>query len=305
LEGLLPSVTVVGSLNADLTILVDHIPAAGETVVGNAPGEIYFGGKGANQAAAAAAMGGRVFMVGRVGDDEIGEQIHADLVARGIQVGDLFTTAHAHTGRATIVVDPDGENLIIVDPGANSLLSAEDASTATVRDADVVLVQFEIPVEAAAAAVATARGLVVLNPAPPVALAPSVLERVDVLVPNMSELGFLAGHETPRDVAEVTQLAEILGRRCDVVVTMGALGALVVPRAGEATHIQAPVVDVVDTTGAGDCFCGALAVGLAGGGDLVACTRFAVVAAALSTTAAGARGNLPSRELVDGQLMRR
>jgi ribokinase len=296
-------VTVVGSLNADLTILVDHIPTAGETIVGSAPGEIHFGGKGANQAAAAAAMGGRVSMVGRVGDDEIGERIRADLAARGIEVGDLLTTAGARTGRATIVVDPQGENLIIVDSGANLRLSVEDVTTAAVRDADVVLVQLEIPVEAAAAAIATAGGLVVLNPAPPIALASTVLDDVDVLVPNMSELGFLAGQATPRDVAEATQLAGSLGRQFDIVVTMGALGALVVPRKGEVTHVQAPPTDVVDTTGAGDCFCGALAVSLAEGRDLVACARFAVIAAALSTTAPGARSGLPTREVVDAGSM--
>jgi ribokinase len=294
-----PSVAVVGSLNADLSILVDHIPSAGETIVGSAPGQTHFGGKGANQAAAAAALGARVSMVGRVGDDDIGELVRADLVARGVHVDDLLTTAAAQTGRATIVVDPEGENLIIVDPGANHRVSVDDVTTATVRDADVVLVQFEIPIEAASAAIVAARGLVVLNPAPPAALAPSVLEHVDVLVPNMSELGFLAGRETPRDLAEVTQLAESLGRRFDLVVTMGSLGALVVSRRGEITHIPAAAVDVVDTTGAGDCFCGALAVGLAEGRDLVACARFAAVAAALSTTAPGARGGLPNREAVD------
>lgn len=124
-------------------------------------------------------------------------------------------------------------------------------------------------------------------------------------MPNMSELGFLAARETPRDRAEATRLAESLGRRSDVVVTMGALGALVVPREGEVTHVEAPVTEAVDTTGAGDCFCGALAVGLAEGRDLVACVRFAVVAAALSTTARGARAGLPTRELVDAGLLSR
>ncbi len=244
-------------------------------------------------------------MLGRVGDDEIGERIRADLAARGIEVGGLLTTAGAQTGRATIAVDPNGENLIIVDSGANHRLSADDVTTAAVREADVVLVQLEIPVEAVAAAVEAAGGLVVLNPAPPIALAADVLERVDVLVPNMSELGFLAGRETPRDRTEAMQLAESLGRRSDVVVTMGALGALVVPRVGEVTHVEAPVTEAVDTTGAGDCFCGALAVGLAEGRDLVACVRFAVFAASLSTRAPGARGGLPTRELVEaGSLSR-
>ena len=295
-----PSITVVGSLNADLTILVGHLPAPGETVVGRAPGEIYFGGKGANQAAAAAAVGGRVSMVGRVGEDDLGERIREDLAVRGVQVDDVLVTPGAQTGRATIAVDPVGENLIIVDPGANHRLLVEDVTISSVRDADVVLVQFEIPVEAASAAIATARGLVVLNPAPPLQLERSILSKVDVLVPNMSELGVLAGGETPSDLREVRQLAQSRGREYDVVVTMGSRGALVVPRrSGEVVHIEAPVVDVVDTTGAGDCFCGALAVALGEQRDLVACATFAVNAASLSTTTPGARDGLPDRERVD------
>jgi ribokinase len=291
---------VVGSLNADLTILVGHIPRAGETVVGRAPGEIYFGGKGANQAAAAAAVGGRVAMVGRVGEDEVGARIREDLATRGVDVGGLLTTPGAMTGRATIAVDPGGENLIVVDPGANHRLVAEDVTTPSVAHADVVLVQLEIPIEAASAAIRAARGLVVLNPAPPELLEPGVLELVDVLVPNMSELGVLTGGPTPNDPAEARHLAESLGRRFDVVVTMGSSGALVVPRSsGEVVHVEAPVVDVVDTTGAGDCFCGALAVALGERRGLVESVKFAVVAASLSTVTAGARGGLPTRERVE------
>jgi ribokinase len=297
------SVTVVGSLNVDLVVLVDQIPAAGETVVARAPGELYLGGKGANQAAAAAAMGANVSMVGRVGDDEVGERTRADLAVRGVQIDGVLTTPGAQTGRATIAVDPHGENLIIVDPGANQRLSADDVGAPAVRDAAVLLVQLEIPLDVAAAAAAAAGGLVVLNPAPPAALPQSLLDHVDVLVPNMSELGFLTSQPTPRDRVQAGQLAESLGRRFDVVVTMGSLGALVVPRVGEHTHVAAPVVDVVDTTGAGDCFCGALAVGLAEGRDLVAAAQLAVVAAALSTTAPGARDGLPARTEVDAQLL--
>jgi ribokinase len=293
------SVTVVGSLNADLTIRVDDIPRAGETVVAQTPGKIYFGGKGANQAAAAAAMGGRVSMVGRVGDDEVGEQIRSDLLARGVDVSDVLTTPAAHTGRATIAVDPSGENLIIVDPGANHALTVADVRIPAVRDADVLLVQLEIPPETAAAAIATAQGLVILNPAPPTVLLKETLANIDVLVPNMSELGILAGAQTPRDVGEAAQVADSLGRVFDVVVTMGSSGALVVPREGEHTHVEAPSVDVSDTTGAGDCFCGVLAVALAEGRDLLASTRLAVIASALSTTAPGARAGLPNRELVE------
>ena len=288
-----PAVTVVGSLNVDLVVTVEHLPGRGETVVGTRT-ETGAGGKGANQAAAAAALSDDVAMVGRVGDDGVGARLIADLADRGVRTDAVRTTDGVPTGTATVAVEDDsGENLIVVSPGANAELRPADVEIDAVAGADVVLVQLEVPLAAVEAAVAHARGRVVLNPAPPTRLSRELLDRVDVLVPNEWELIRLAqaepGERTPDELAE---LARALTAH-DVVVTLGARGALVVPAGGEPRLIAPPHVDAIDTTGAGDCFCGALSVALANGDDLVDAARYAVTAAALSTTADGARGRLP------------
>jgi ribokinase len=290
-----PPVAVVGSLNADLTLRVDHLPGPGETVLSTEPGRVAFGGKGANQAAAAAAFGAQVMMIGRVGDDEYGRQIRADLTARGIDVSGVLVTADGRSGTAIIAVDGHGDNLIIVDPAANGQLRAADLPREVLAGASAVLVQLEIPLPTVAAAVGAARAPVVLNPAPAAPLEPALLDLVDVLVPNVSELGLLTGAPPPSSLTAIVALARKLAGAMDVVVTLGAEGALVVSRSGGAvTHIGAPRADVVDATGAGDCFCGTLAVSLAEGLRLTSAARVSVAAATISTTAPGARGKLPS-----------
>jgi ribokinase len=299
-------VAVVGSLNADLTLLVDRLPGPGETVLSSAPGTIGFGGKGGNQAAAAAAFGADVTMTGRVGDDDIGQRIRADLAERGVGVSGVLITPGSRSGGATIAVNPAGENLILVDPGANGQLAPADIGADVLDRAAAVLLQLEIPAQTVSAAVSMASGLVVLNPAPAIPLSAGLLARVNVLVPNQTELALLAGAAGAAGPAGAAGLAGLAGtaalaRRLpaglDVVVTLGAGGALVVPgRGGPVTHIGAPEVAVVDATGAGDCFCGTLAVSLAGGASLEQAARVSVAAAALSVTAAGARGLLPGRD---------
>jgi ribokinase len=297
--------TVVGSLNADLTLLLDHLPRPGETVVATRPAAVSCGGKGGNQAAAAAAFGAPVTMVGKVGDDQQGRQLRADLAARGVDVSGVIVAAGARSGGATIGVDADGENLILVDPGANGLLAPDEVEAAGLEGADAVIVQLEIPLPTVAAAMNAAAGaIVVLNPAPAPAttLPTAVIGPAGVLVPNLAELARLAGEgraaTLPRafEHAEVARLARGLAGNADVVVTMGGDGALVVRRSTTTSvHIAAPSVATVDTTGAGDCFCGTLAASLAEGMDLTDGARLAVAAAALSTTAYGARGELPGR----------
>jgi ribokinase len=297
-----PAVSVVGSLNADLVVPVDHLPASGETVLANAPGALLLGGKGANQAAAAAAFGAAVSMVGRVGDDDAGRQILADLADRGIDITNVTVTPGMRSGSATIALDPAGENLIIVDPGANSLLTDADVGAAQLGKAAVVLVQLEVPLPAVSAAVrvaAMAEGTrVVLNPAPARPLPPELTDLVDVIVPNHAELARLGGAGEIAGLADAVRIASALPGHAEVVVTLGKDGALVVPRSGPPGVIAAPVVDVVDTTGAGDCFCGTLAVTLAEGMRLIEAARWSVAAAALSTTARGARGRIPTRDEV-------
>jgi ribokinase len=288
---------VIGSLNADLTLLVDRLPGPGETVLSSAPGTLGFGGKGGNQAAAAAAFGADVTMIGRVGGDDVGERIRGDLRDRGVDVSQVRTTPGARSGGATIAVNPSGENLILVDPGANGELRPADILRDILDRAAAVLLQLEIPVETVAVAARMARAPVVLNPAPAVPLGAGLLAQVSVLVPNQTELALLTGAAPPAGLAATAALARKLPGTLDVVVTLGAGGALVVPRlGGPVTHIPAPPVTPVDATGAGDCFCGTLAVTLAAGASLADAARISVAAAALSVTGAGARGLLPGRD---------
>ena len=292
------SVTVVGSLNEDVLVRVSRLPGRGETVVGRGT-VLAPGGKGANQAAAAGRLGGGVAMVGRVGDDPAAARQLAALAEAGVDVTAVSRTPGAPTGSATIPVeDGSGENLIVVVPGANAELRPGDVEVAVVRDARVVLLQLEVPLETVRAAAAGAAGTVVLTPAPPRPLPADLLARVDVLVPNEHELLQLAGappgDRTPGGLAA---LARTLTAGT-VVVTLGGRGALLVPADGPSL-LQPPLpVQPVDTTGAGDAFCGALAVALAAGTAPAEAVATAVTAAALSTTGPGARGALPDAAAV-------
>jgi ribokinase len=298
------SVTVVGSLNEDVLVTVGRLPGRGETVIGTAA-VLAPGGKGANQAAAAGRLGPGVHKVGRVGADPAGDRQLAALAESRVNVTLVERTPGVPTGSATIPVEEgSGENLIVVLPGANAELRPADADAPSVRRAAVVLLQLEVPMAAVEAAARAATGTVVLTPAPPQPLPAALLERVDVLVPNEHELAQLAAAEpAERSPGELVDLARSLAAR-SVVVTLGARGALVVPADGAALLQAPPPVTPVDTTGAGDCFCGALAQALAGGADLPGAVRYAVAAAALSTTGPGARTALPDDDDVRALLPR-
>jgi ribokinase len=292
------SVTVVGSLNEDVVVTVDRLPGRGETVIGSAVA-VLPGGKGANQAAAAGRLGAGVHMVGRVGDDPAAGRQLAALAESRVNVRRVLPTEGVPTGTATIPVEAEGgENLIVVVPGANAELTPEDVDVESVHRAGVLLLQLETPLATVEAAAAATRGTVVLNPAPPQPLPAGLLARVDVLVPNEHELRRLAGApDGPATPDALTELARGLAAR-SVVVTLGERGALVVPAEGPARLQAPPPVRPVDTTGAGDCFCGALSSALDRGETLADATRYAVTAAALSTTGTGARGALPDDDAV-------
>ncbi len=295
-----PEIVVVGSLNRDVTVEVARLPAAGETVLGSAH-RWDSGGKGANQAVAAARVGRSAAMVGRVGDDDAGTALVAAVEAEGVDASGVGRDPVAGTGLAVIVVDGEGENQIVVSPGANARLKPADLPADRLRSAAVVLMQLEVPVQTVVAAARLAGGTVVLNPAPAANLPPELLDRVDVLVPNRGELARLTGGELAAEMGMVAgQAGELPG---DVVVTLGAAGALVVT-GGEATHVPAPVVDAVDATAAGDAFCGALVDGLVRGRDLVGATRRAVAAGAVAASRRGAQSSLPTRADVEAMLSR-
>ncbi len=296
---------VVGSLNVDLVVAAPRLPVPGQTVTG---GDVarYPGGKGGNQATAAARLGAAVAFVGAVGADEMGSQARSALAAEGIDITGLVETERP-TGVALIVVDPQAENLVVVAPGANGEVRAPHVADALRRLApgprDVVLVCREIPPDGVRTALEMGRhagATTILNPAPADDLDAGTIALADILTPNETELAILGGGQSaadgPEPAARHLLAARVVSVRVPaVVVTLGAAGALIVQAGSAAVAVPAPAVNPVDTTGAGDAFNGALAAGLAEGLDLGAAVRRAVAAAALSTTRPGARGGMPTR----------
>ncbi len=275
---------VVGSVNADLVVAVPSLPGPGETVLGGRF-ERHGGGKGANQAVAAARAGARVTFVGAVGRDDLGEEAVALLAAEGIDVAGL-AACDAATGVALIVVDAAGENQIAVAPGANAHVSVAAARAAAGRLAadDVLLLNLELRDEVLMAAALATRARVVLNPAPARPLPDALLDRGPVLTPNAGEARALTGEDDPAAAARA--LFDRTG--APVLVTVGADGVVQHDADGPA-RVPAPRVEVVDTTGAGDTFSGVLAAALAAGVPIRAAAERACAAAAHATTVPGAR----------------
>jgi len=314
-----PRVVVVGSVNVDLVARVGHLPAAGETV-GDATFDHHPGGKGGNQAVAAARLGARVAFVGAIGDDAMAAEARDALAREGIDLADL-SVVPGPTGVALILVDRRGENAIAVAPGANAGLAADVVTTALARLAvgpgDVLLVGHEIPTATVRAALAAGRAAgarTILNPAPAAGIERNLFDLVDILVPNRLELGQIvaaeglqAGRGLDRGAAPERLASTLLAVSGDgpavreaVVVTLGAAGAILVRPEAALVEAIAPRVEAIDTVGAGDTFVGALAADLAAGRTLDEALRRAVVAAALSTIRPGARGGMPtSVELED------
>ncbi|UOZ11919.1 ribokinase [Amycolatopsis sp. WQ 127309] len=281
-------VVVVGSANVDLVVDVPRHPHGGETVLGDrlrrSPG-----GKGANQAVAAAWAGGAdTSFVGALGDDEAADLLLVSLGGAGVRT-DLVARVDAPTGTAFVTVDPGGENAIVVAPGANDLLQLNDKHAERIAQADVVLAQLEIPLDVVteAAAAREAGALFVLNAAPSRALPPELWGAVDILVVNEHEAADLTG--TPEALLDRVPVA---------VVTLGGEGCVVLRREREPVHVNGIPVQVIDTTGAGDTFCGVLAASLARGLDVEAATRLACAAGALAVTRPGAQTAVPSADEV-------
>jgi ribokinase len=296
-------ILVIGSLNADLVVRAPRFPAPGETISGEDLA-IIPGGKGANQAVAAARQGASVAMVGRVGDDSFGPTLLQNLQNNKVDTAHV-QTAEAATGTATIIVDSSGQNSIVLSPGANGKVSPADVDAVSFQDADILLLQLEIPLETVihAASVARQNGLrVILNPAPARRLPDSLLADVDMLIPNESELGLLSGQPVT-DIASAGSAARVLlakGMKT-VIITLGADGALIVTNE-IVQHSPAFKVDVVDTTAAGDAFIGGLAAALLKGMPLEDAVRFGNASGALAATKFGAQPSLPTVEEVN-QLM--
>jgi ribokinase len=289
-------IAVLGSTNMDLVAYVARAPQRGETVTGREFRTVP-GGKGANQAVAAARAGADVMMIGAVGDDAYGAQLRSGLEHAGVDT-DLLHTAEGPSGTAHIVVDDAGGNAIVVIPGANgTVTSLGPGEMAAIAAADLLLLQLELPLSAVleGAQVAHAQGVrTILTPSPVRPLPDQLFDTIDLLIPNEHEAAALSGHFEPHAAADI-----LLRKVPEVVITLGAKGCLYASRGTEKIHFPAPEVTAVDTTGAGDTFVGTLAVALGEGRSVPEALAWASSAAALCVQKPGASTSMPYRSEID------
>jgi len=299
-------VFVAGSINMDVVATAERHPRIGETVAGKAL-HYFPGGKGANQAVAAAKLGARTTLIGRLGKDAFGDELKAFLAAQAIDLTLVQQTAEAHTGTAVITV-ANADNTIVVIPGANALLSAADVAAATLAKGDIAVSQFEIPLPVISAFFKQARAAgatTILNPAPALEFGDQMLDLVDVLILNETELGLLAKTELrdTDDPARLIEAAQSLrtGKDKTICVTLGKRGVLALVDS-RPLIIPGRTVKAVDTTGAGDCFVGAVAAQLAGGRSIGDALEYANVAASICVQRMGAAPSMPSAAEVEAIL---
>jgi ribokinase len=299
-------VFVAGSINMDVVATADRHPQIGETVAGHAV--LYFpGGKGLNQAVAAAKLGAPVTLIGRLGKDAFGDALKAFLATQGVDLTFVQQTAEAHTGAAIITV-ANADNTIVVIPGANAFVSAADVAAPALAKGDIAVSQFEIPLPTIAAFFQRARAAgarTILNPAPAIAFGAELLDLVDILVLNESEFGLLAKTELDEadDPARFTNAARSLqnGKDKTICITLGKRGVLALA-GGEPLIIPGRSVKAIDTTGAGDCFVGAIAAQLAGGKSIRDALVYANAAASISVQRMGAAPSMPTAAEVEAVL---
>ena len=298
----MPKIVVVGSANTDFVLRVLELPSKGQTVLGD-QFTIVRGGKGANQAVAAARLGAEVTFVARLGADNFGNEAISAYQQDGIRTDFIVQDPNIHSGVALIVVNTKGENTVSVGPGANSRLSPEDvlAAASVIQEADCLLVQLEIPLETVATALELAHRWqvrAILNPAPARELPLEILKLVDTLTPNETEAALLA-NQAPSAVESnsLPRLASILNVP-NLVVTLGSKGACIL-RDGEAHYVAPFPITPLDTTASGDAFNGALAVALARGESYPEAVRYANAAGAITATRLGAQPSLPTHQELD------
>ncbi|MDQ6814000.1 MAG: ribokinase [Bacteroidota bacterium] len=300
-----PSIVVVGSSNTDMVIKANHLPSPGETILGG----VFFmnaGGKGANQAVAAARLGGDVTFICKTGCDIFGQQALQLFKDEGIDTSYMLSDPENPSGVALITVDKNAENCIVVASGANATLSTADLQNAlpVIEQASIVLLQLEIPlatVEYVAATAAANKRMVILNPAPACQLPESLFPHISVITPNQNEAEVLSGIKVTDVESAKLAAAAIRDKGVkNVIVTLGPDGALVLSE-GRYTHVPANKAEAIDTTAAGDVFNGALAVALSENKNIVEATRFACKASAISVTRLGAQSSAPYRTEINEQ----
>lgn len=292
-------ILVVGSLNVDMVMNVDHMPAEGETILCDGM-TLVPGGKGANQACAAGRLGTDVAMLGAIGDDDYGALQLKSLSEAGVEVGGLLKKEGQNTGTAFITVNKSGNNSIVVVPGANSAFRPEDieANRELIEQCEIMILQLEIPLDTVCYAAKLAKSLgktVILDPAPvPEHFPEELYEYVDIVKPNETELGMLTGiAEAQKHLTEATQVLKARGVK-NVLVTLGGDGVYINPESGEEIRIPACKVKAVDTTAAGDSFTAALAAMLLNGESLEAAAEFANRVSAIVVTRKGAQSSIPT-----------
>jgi ribokinase len=292
-------IIVVGSCNTDMVIKADRLPIPGETILG---GTFFMnpGGKGANQAVAAARMGGNVTLISKTGNDVFGKQSVMLYATENIKTDFIYSDPKHPSGVALITVDSNGENCIVVASGANAYLNPSDIdkATAEIESSDLVLMQLEIPIETVeyVAGMANRNGIkVILNPAPARTLSDNLLKQLYIIIPNKSEAEILSGIKVS-DIESAKQAADIISAKgVDIVViTLGSQGALIKEH-NEFLFVEAVKVDALDTTAAGDTFCGAVCVGLSEGRSVLDSVKLAARAAAITVTRMGAQASIPYR----------
>jgi ribokinase len=301
-------VFVAGSINMDVVATADRHPRIGETVAGHAV--LYFpGGKGANQAVAAAKLGAPTTLIGRLGKDAFGDQLKAFLGAQGVDLGFVRETAEAHTGTAIITV-ANADNTIVVVPGANALVDTADVAAPTLSKGDIAVSQFEIPLPTIGAFFRRARAVAattILNPAPAIEFGRELLDLVDILILNETELGLLAktGLRDSDDHARIVDAIRSLQTSQDkiICVTLGKRGVLALVK-GEPLIIAGHAVKAVDTTGAGDCFVGAIAAEFGSGKSIGDALAYANMAASICVQRMGAAPSMPTAAEVEAVLRR-
>ena len=294
-------IIVVGSMNVDLVVRAPRFPQPGETISGEDL-QIIPGGKGANQAVAAARQGSSVAMLGRVGNDSFGPSLISNLKQNGVDTSHVKTDAESATGDAIIIVDANGQNSIVLSPGGNGRVSPADVRSVSFSDHKLLLLQLEIPIETVLTATQGAKesGLrVLLNPAPARSLPDELISLPDFIVPNEIELSLMTGQPV-NEISSAESAAKILLERGaqNVIVTLGANGALIANK--EMTkHIPAYNVETVDTTAAGDAFIGGFASALLQNKSLEEAVRYGCACGALAATKFGAQPSLPTKDEVE------